>query len=297
MLDLESPLDGYELIVLPDRIAPDRAFVQRLGQYLRAGGRVLATGRSLLDETAGRLALPAMKIKYVAPLDHCPFYMRVDRRFAPNIAAIDHCMYEPGLRVAAQRGARAPAKVVTPYFNRTAEHYCSHFHTPPARVTRDPAVVVTHRTCYINAPIFAAYARHGNAVYRQLVSACIERLLPGRIVRTSLPTSARVSVMDQRRGGPSPRRSGSGRAGGRLRRMVHLLHYPPTRRTEGLDIIEEPLPLTDVAIELALPSPAAVVEGVPERTPLPFEQTGNKVRFILPRIAGYQVVCVTTQKK
>lgn len=280
LLDLESSLEDYGLIILPDRIAPEGGFVRRLRAYLKRGGRVLVTGRSLLDEAAGRFALPQLKIRYLSPLDYCPFYVRLRKDLGADLPAIDHCMYESGLRVRADRSARTLANVVVPYFNRTAEHYNSHFQTPPAKMTRDPAVVLTRQTAYLNAPFFAAYARHGNLIYRQMVAACIDRILPERIIRTSLPGSGEVSVMDQRRGR-------------RLRRIVHLLHYPPTRRAGDLEIIEEALPLTDVAVDLQAPGRVESIECVPAGEPVPFEQAGHRVRFIVPRVVGHQAICVS----
>jgi hypothetical protein len=104
--------------------------------------------------------------------------------------------------------------------------------------------------------------------------------LRSHVIRTSLPSTAQVSVLDQR-------------SGRQLRRIVHVLHYPATRRAPGLDIIEDRGELHDVAIDLAAPSDVRAVETIPQREPIPFEQSGGRVRFIVPRITGHQGFCVT----
>jgi hypothetical protein len=108
-------------------------------------------------------------VKPLGPLDHCPFYIRVERTFAPDLPTMDHCMYEAGLRVRALRGAKPAAHVVTPYFNRTAEHFSSHFQTPPARLTFDPAIVrpagpPPERTLFAATPATATSSTAGSSV-------------------------------------------------------------------------------------------------------------------------------------
>lgn len=280
LLDEQSRFEDYELIILPDQIAPEAKLLARLRQYLTKGGRILASHKSLLDEKKGAFALPAMQVQCCGPLDHAPFYVRLDDDFSRDVPAIDYCMYEAGLRVKATGGAKVHAFVVEPYFNRTVNHFCSHFQTPPAKLTRDPVVVTAGKAAYINAPVFGAYARNGNLIYRQLVTACIERLMPQRVVRTSMPSCGRVSVLQQK-------------VGRERRLIVHLLNYPTTRRFGLLEVIEEPLPLNDVAVELACKGKVKSVECVPGGEPLAFESNGQAVRFILPRMVGHQAVCVT----
>ena len=279
LLDLDCNFDDYDLLVLPDGIAADKTLVKRLQAYLKKGGKILATGRSLLDEAAGKFLLPELQVSYQSALEHQPFYMRLKKEFGGDIPRNDYVMYEQGLRVRAGKGGKVLANVVEPYFNRTVEHYCSHFQTPPAKATGDAVVVMTGKTAYINAPMFRAYGEHGNLIYRQMISACIERLLPGRLLRTSLPSSGRVSVLEQRKG----RQRGW---------VLHLLHYPPTRRAQSLEIIEEPLALHDVAVELCCPGKVKSVASVPTGEPIAFEQTDSQVRFIVATVPGHQAVQV-----
>jgi hypothetical protein len=280
LLDADSPLADYELLILPDAIAPSHDLVNKLKEYMTEGGRVLFTGRSLLDTDRGRFALPNLGVEYLGVLESDPFYIRARKDL--DVLDMDHCMYEAGERVRARKNAKVLANVVGTYFNRTAEHYCSHGQTPPANLTRDPAVVLTTKSAYINAPIFSAYQNHGNLVYRDIVCACINQLLPNPLVRTSLPTSGQVSVLDQK-------------AGRKLNRILHILHYPPTMRAGDIDIIESRLPLIDVAVDLHCDASVEKVCCLPTEHPLPFEQQADRVRFIIPKIVGHQAICVTAK--
>jgi hypothetical protein len=125
------------------------------------------------------------------------------------------------------------AKVVEPYFDRSWKHFSSHFQTPPARVSRWSAAVQKGRVAYIAYPIFAAFAAHGSVPYRLLVRNVIERLMPEPVLRVEGPTSLESSVMRQDK-----------------RTIVHLLYYTAERRTEKLDLIEDVVPIFDLAMSL-----------------------------------------------
>jgi hypothetical protein len=79
----------------------------------------------------------------------------------------------------------------------------------------------------------------GYPVYRQVVAAVLDRLLPDPLVRTSLPTTAEVTVL----------RQPSGAGGNTPERVVcHILHYVPQRRTPDLDLVEDIIPLHNVEV-------------------------------------------------
>jgi hypothetical protein len=272
LLDTDSALDPYELVILPDAIAPTKELIASLQQYLKQGG-------SLLDEQNARFALKNMPATYQGRLEHQPFYFTPAGAGKDYLEQMPHCMYEAGLKVRKARGTTTLARVVTSYFNRSAAHYCSHFQTPADRQTTFPACVASESISYINAPVFRAYAEHGNESYRQLIQACVDHLLPEPVIRTSLPPSAHVSVLDQKR---------------LRRRIVHLLHFPPSFRAGGLDIIESGMCMCDIAIDLAVAGQVKRVELIPSRDPLPFEQIDDRVRCILPKAVGHAAICVTT---
>ena len=281
LVDAEASLDGYELLILPDHVEMDDPLLKKVRAFLKRGGKLLASGRSGLDESATHAVLPELG---VAPHGMSPFkttYIRFGKELSTDVPPSDHVMYETGVRVTARAGATTLAKVVEPYFDRSWRHFSSHFQTPANKVSRFAAAVQKGAVGYISYPIFTAFALHGNAPYRLLVRNLLERLLPEPLLRVQGPTTTEATV--QRQGGP-------GKQGGRT--IVHLLQYAPERRTERLDLIEDIVPLFDVPLSLKWQGgrEPKKVYLAPDQTPVAFEYLAGRVNLRVPEIRGHAMV-------
>ena len=132
-------------------------------------------------------------------------------------------------------------------------------------------------TRLLTHPLFYTYYRHAPVPLRQLAANLLPSLLPKPLVRTAnLPSFARVTVTAQPR-----------------RRMVHVLAYVPERRGEQTDMIEEPVELRDVTVELRLGGrqPRRVYLA-PHNTSLPFTVVRGYLRVTLPVVPGHAMVVV-----
>jgi hypothetical protein len=279
--DLVSEIDDdvarrYELLIMPDAVELDERMVRQVRAYLRAGGKVLASGTSGLSPDGKELLLPELGVK---PRGFSPFqttYIRFGREIAADVPPTDHVIYERGVRVTPAGGATALAKVVEPYFDRSWRHFSSHFQTPPDKPSRFAAAVASGNVGYIAYPIFTAYALHGNVPFRLLVRNLLDRLLPEPLLRVNAPSSTETSVTRQ------------GKQGGRT--IVHVLHYTPERRTERLDLIEDVVPLFEVPLSLRLGRAPKRVYAAPEQTPIPFEYLAGRVNLRVPEVRGHAMV-------
>ncbi len=238
LIDRPAAFEPYELIILPDYVNVDEPLRRKLRGFLKQGGAILATGMSGLSTDAKKLLLPELGIKAHGKSPFTTTYIRFGERVKQDVPSTDHVMYETGARVTPAAGATALARVVEPYFERTWEHFSSHFQTPPAKLSRYAAAVQKGRCAYIAYPIFGAFATHGNVPYRLLVRNVLERLLPSPLLRVQGPVGMEATITRQGR-----------------RTIVHLLQYGAERRTEKLDLIEDVLPVLDVPISLRLEPP------------------------------------------
>lgn len=269
----ESAWDEYELLILPDNIVVDRELSRRLAAYVKGGGALLASGLSGLDSEGRELLLDILPIK---PAGFSPFtttYCRFGKEIAEKVPPSDHVMYERSVRVGAKAGASVLARVVEPYFERTWEHFSSHYQTPADKVSRYGATVGRDRVAYIAYPIFTAFARHGNYPCRLLVGNILQRLLREALLRVEAPTTTETTVMRQGK-----------------RTIVHLLQYAPERRTEKLDIVEDIVPLFDVPLSLKLEKAPKKAYIAPEQTPVPFEYSDGRVNLRVPAVHGHAMV-------
>ena len=274
----DSSLDGYELLILPDSIKVDDALAGRLTRYLGAGGSLMLSGTSGLDEKLS----PVLKQQGVRVEGASPFrttYVRFGPEIARGAPATDHVMYEPGVRIRAATGARSLARVVEPYFDRSWRHFSSH-HQTPARPSVSPwsAAVVKGRVITIAYPIFKAYGKHANIPCRHLVEACIRLLMPRRLVEADAPSNAEITVSRQT---------------GRLSRtIVHILYFPAERRAESMDIVEDIVPLHAVHLTLRVQKSPRRLYCAPSMTPIPFTQHDEFLRMVVPIVEGHQMVVV-----
>jgi hypothetical protein len=274
LVDPDGEFERYELLILPDDFKMDDALAKRVRAFLKAGGKLLASGTSGLDETATHALLPELG---VAPHGTSPFrttYIRFGRELSTDVPPTDHVMYETGVRVTPTGGAVAVAKVVEPYFERSWKHFSSHAQTPSDKPSRFAAAVQKgDRVGYISYPVFTAYALHGNAPYRLLVRNLLERLLPEPLLRVAGPTTMESSVTRQGK-----------------RTIVHLLQYAPERRTEKLDLIEDVVPIYQVPLSLKLPRSPRRVYTAPDQAPVEFEYLAGRANLRVPEVNGHAMV-------
>jgi hypothetical protein len=214
-------------------------------------------------------------IRFQGEYEFTPSYIRVHDALQQGIEPMDHVMYAASAQVAAHAGAEALASVVKPYFNRTWEHFCSHQHTPPDTVTSIPAVTQHGNIIYIASAIFGAYIEYGYRPYRELVRNCIERLLPGKLIRGNLPTTAETTLMKR---------------DGHL--ILHVLHYTPQRTAKKIDLLEEVIPLYQRNVSVKSGRKPSRVALVPEQQELAFTWDDTYAHFTIPEIRGHQMILI-----
>jgi hypothetical protein len=279
VVNATSDFSNYDLLILPDVIVVDDALARRLTAYLKAGGKVLASGYSGLTTDGRGAALRELGVVPEGPSEFTTTYLRFGREVSRDVPPTDHVMYERGVRVKAARGYRVVAQVVAPYFDRAWDHFSSHAQTPGDRPDGATAAVLGPSTAYVAFPIFRAFANHGNYPYRLLVRNLIDALLPEPLLRVTGPTSLEATVTRQR--------AVKGRS---ERTIVHLLQYCPERRAKDLDIVEDIVPLYDVPLSLALPKPPKRVYTAPDETAIAFTHSAGRATLTVPEVRGHTMI-------
>ena len=186
----------------------------------------------------------------------------------------EHVMYVRGMDVHAQAGSEVLAQIVPSYFDRTWEHFCSHRHTPSAGAPGNPAIVRNGDAIYFSSPIFTMYQTMAPLWCKRLLLNAIDLLLPDPLVRHDGPSTLLVTLNEQPAGN---------------RQVLHLLHYIPERRGQMFDVIEDVIPLYDVALSVRVPAEVIGVRAVPQGESLPFAMQGDRVEFVAPKVDGHQM--------
>jgi hypothetical protein len=272
VIDQESDFTKYKIIILPDSVIVTPSLQSKLEHYFASGGRVLATGTSGLNEAKDAFAID-LGVSYTGESPYKPDYFRPGFEL-PSLGRSAFIFYSQGQKVELAGGTELGNRE-QPYFNRDVFTFCSHQHTPNALNHDGPGMVESANGIYFAWNVFEDYATKGSLALKECVLFALNRLLAAPTIRTSLPAQGITTLMKQ----PDHNRY-----------INHLLYASPVKRGNGIEVIEDILPVYDVAVELNLPSPVKRVYLAPQMTDLPFEQVNGSVRYTVPKLECHQMV-------
>lgn len=271
---LNSSFSAYKAIIVPEGVTVDPELAGRLKTFVGKGGSVLLSGQAGFDSDGKPVLGELQGVSNDGESSFTCTYMRFQDAFAKGIAAnSDHVMYERGMRIKAKPGAQGFVKIIEPYFERSWEHFSSHFQTPGDKVSPYVAVVRKGRVITCSFPVFKTYGSHGNLASRHLIGKMLELLLPEPLVKISAPSFVETTVTRQSK-----------------RTIVHLLGYAPVRRTPNLDIVEEASLVRDLPLALRLPTAPKNVMLQPAGQAIPFKYNKGYAELVLPELNGHEMI-------
>jgi len=275
VLDTQSDFSPYKLLVLPDSVTLDAALAAKIAAYLQQGGALIASYHSGLAPSGDRFALPAFGVQWVGEAPYSPDFILPNKHFGHSLPPTEHVMYQRGLQVEALPDAEVLVQTVAPYFNRDYRHFCSHRHTPSSHQPVYPGVIRNGSVIYFAHPIFSLYRQRAPRWVRSLFEEALTQLLPQPLVQVRGPSTLQTALNEQ----PAQRRL-----------VLHLLHYIPERRGLDFDTIEDVIPIYNTSVSVRVDRPVKTVKLVPAQVELAFTQENGRVQFIVPTIAGHQMV-------
>lgn len=276
VVDLESDWSRYKVVILPDAIRVGADLEEKLAAFVVGGGKILATGESNLNESGDGFVLN-LGANWVGPDPLSPNYFRPNFAPGPLTPETAYVFYTPGQQITLAPIGTELGQRQDSYFNRTAEHFCSHRHTPPSSVADAPGMTEGSAGIYIAWNLFDEYAGMGSLIARETVLFALRRLLAGReTLTTDLPAQGIVTLMEQ----PSE-----------ARYICHLLYASPVRRGKSIEVIEDILPINDVSVTVRLPKPVTEARLHPQNIAIPIDAVGEgTVRFVVPRLECHQMI-------
>jgi hypothetical protein len=69
-----------------------------------------------------------------------------------------------------------------------------------------------------------------------------------------------------------------------------VLHYIPERRYDGIDTIEDVIPLYNVSLSVKLPKAPVKAYLAPSMAPIPVSTEGDFTTVVIPEIKGHAMV-------
>ncbi len=263
-IPVTDDLSRYKLVILPDHIRIDKSLSDKLREYIKNGGKVIATCQSTDYESLG--------IKYIKDSDYEPAYIVIPDKLIDNVEPLEYVCYKRGVYVESTLPVKA--YVGNPYFNRTADCFSSHMHFPFDKESKYPAILLNQDVGYCAFPLFYEYQQTGNRIYRDIIKYLIESLLREPSVKVSLPSCSEITL----------RKTSSSV-------LLHILNYIPERRTETIDIVDTKIPLYNVTVKVLLPFDCSSVRAILSDAEIPFKKTPDGYTEItVPVIDGYDCI-------
>jgi hypothetical protein len=274
VIDKEHDFEPYKVLILPDYVAVDDELRGKLQSYLRQGGKVLATGWSGLDPEGDRFGID-LGVRHLGANPLRPDYFRP--LFQPgSLGEASYIFYSQGQKIELDGGTELGRRE-DPYFNRDVFTFCSHQHTPNSHKYGGPGMVESGSGIYIAWNVFDDYATKGSLILKETVVYALNRLLPGKSLRTSLPAQGVVTLQEQKE---------------EQRLVNHLLYASPVRRGNGVEVIEDIVPLYNIEVTVRTDKAVNNVYLAPQMTQLPFNHENRIVSYTVPVLECHQMVVI-----
>lgn len=279
VVDQVAHLERYRLLVVPDGIAVTADLAAALADYVDRGGAVICAAGSVAERGAVRPWAKALDLTVCGQSPFSVPYLVPAAGLDRAVPAFEYALYGGSQRWEPASGAdlRVLATLAEPAFERSAEHFTSHAHSPVAVHTPYVAAVVAGRVGAVSFPIGATYRERGYWVYRELFTAILDAVLPERLVRSSAPSAAEITVTRQ--------------DADRARWIVHVVNTSTdVRWGPHLETFDQDMPLHDVELILDLPGDISHAHLAGSGVTLPLTRSERGLRVVVPRVSVGELV-------
>ena len=273
VIDTESDFQKYKVIILPDKIVCGAKLYNKLKMFTESGGKILASGYSGLNNEKTEFLFD-FGVRYCGDSEFCPDYMRPCSEY-DFLKETDYIMYSRGTKVCLSGGAEI-AKKQAPYFNRTAEHFCSHKHAPCSGEYYGCGMAEGNDGAYISWKIFEDYAQNGSLHCKTALCFVLDRLLgDNKTLHTNLGAQGIVTLARQSD-----------------KLILHLLYAQPVKRGKSVEVIEDIVPIHNVAIKIKTGYIPKRVYKAPQNKDIEFEYCDGYVMFDIDYIENHQMIVI-----
>lgn len=275
IVDVEADISGYKLLIMPDSILVDGKLAAKINLFIEKGGFVLASGISGCD-TDGQNMRMNFGVNIAGDCGYSPTYA-INRDGEYSSPAVMYGKAYKYTLTGAESEYKILADRVNPYFNRDMLHFSSHQHTPYDISKKEYGIVRYGGIIYCGWEIFSEYAAHGSITTKELVFMMMEELIGNKkTLSTNLGAQGIVTVRKQ---------------DNEHRYIVHTLYASPVKRGNGIEIIEDLLPVYDTSIKIRVPIPKRVYLA-PQNKDIEFTYDNGVLTYTIENFQCHQITVV-----
>ncbi len=258
-------LEGHYLF---DVIELKGSLLEKIRNYCKNGGKILASGKSAINSDLD------IGAKWISDSEYKPCYVHPKADIS-GMGDTAYIVYNDAEKT--ECTGLELAQIERPYFNRTVEHFSSHFHTANSGEYYGTGMTEGKDGIYISWKIFEDYGTMGVIYSKQMVHFAIDRLLgENKILRTNLPAQGIVTLMKQDN-----------------RLVNHLLYASPVKRGGGwIEVIEDIIPIYDCKVSIKLDKKPSNVYLAPQMTEIDYEYESGRLNYTVPKIDCHQMIVI-----
>ena len=270
----DGGFDKFDTVIVPSGVQLKDGDRASLDAFLKGGGKLLLIGSAFVKDARHVIDTGVTAIKESS--NDTDFIMskingNVSLPKSPFLSYIPAPVCELG-------DAELICELYPPLFNRTYGKFSGHRNTPyDKECAALPAMTRYKSVVYIAHDIGSLYSEYGMLCYRDyLTAALIEVLGYKPRLNVSLGASGRATTLHQKD----------------KRRYSINLTYASPRSCGMAQVIDDILPIYDVKIELEVPEKALSVLLPLHGRSLDFEQTKDKISFVLPKLYCHETILI-----
>ena len=198
IINSKSDFNKYKLIILPDYYYLNSAVADKLCEFVRNGGKVIASFLSgsdkngedfVVDLFGCKMSKKQLRMKngelargVMDEFHSYSDYIIPNDKIGRKLYREEYAMYCKGLECELTKG-ESLTDCILPYFYREdSEKFCSHRQTPSAGIKGTPAVVLNKNSIYFAHPVFSVYAEYGAEWNKEFFKDAMDILLPDRVL-------------------------------------------------------------------------------------------------------------------
>lgn len=285
VIDSEMNFSKYKVIIIPDERVVNSQTAAKLQKFIAQGGKLILSYQSGLKPDKDEFYFDIGKYHGLNDLD--PTYLQVKNKTLDNDST-GNLIHSPfvisGGSIQIETDGEVYADIINSYFNRNLKHFCSHHHSPENQKSKYPGVIIKGNVCYFAHKIFTAYANSGQLLYRELVFNLLENLTGGLMLKTSLQSAGRISLMHQEKFN---------------RYILHLLYASPIKRggnacpiwgIKDVEVIEDIVKINNICCKLKLDKKIKRVSQALTSKEIQFTTSGREIEFTVPEIDCHQMI-------
>ena len=263
----------YEMLMVPESTVLNDEAQKRLEEYVKNGGAVMLSGMAAFKDD--KPLLKEQGIQEVQPIPSHSF-MHAETCVADGIADYGYVMYEEAFRVEPAAGTEVLVKSGEPFFQRAYNHFSGHEYTAEKSITEYASAVKNGRVITLAVPLLEAYGKHAMPVYRNLLGNCIKLLIES-MVKADGPSYVSATAVKNEKA-----------------TIVHFLSFSPERRADGLDVVEDAIPVVDLPVSVRMDKKPGRVYLAPDEENLDFVYENG---FVHTKFSFYGGHCMLVLEK